>query len=34
VMLHFELHNEQQDRYEDEYNEINHVSLYYSKKIK
>ncbi len=31
VQLHFELHNEQQDHYEDEYNEINHVSLYYSK---
>jgi hypothetical protein len=31
MKLHFELHNEQQDHYEDEYNEINHVSLYYSK---
>ncbi len=33
VKRHFELHNEQQDHYEDEYNVISHVSLYYSIQI-
>jgi len=34
VKRHFELHNELQDHYEDEYNEINHESLYCSRIIK